>query len=617
MTKEYSSPSTSPLSTPRSRAVVALLDKTRSKLGRHRNGQRKISEIVQENNALISGILGLNSEESERGGAGELSVSRSASAPVDGEVVEKLQAELQGKIQELEQSLQEQTAENLGLEKKVSRITGEAHFFEKQYDKLLSYLSEDELRVIQKGTFEVEIDRLGSEIANLNAKNMSLSERLEDFERNIQFSIEPRGSKHSRESWIANIMKASELDYIRTLSEPSASTSGPRPSAAFGKKSVNGCNFLLDPDQAGAELQRLKDALAEMGKKVLIVEKARDSAYQEIDYVDVKTKKIYSQVSLAKEKLENIKTFQKKLQELSKENHQENILTRKRVSYSEFYKDKAKYYVPQFDSNIENVVKATTTFSALPDEALGKERDEPFEEAVAQESVEEPAMMEEELSDKVSTGDNAGVNQPEMKREEEEEEEEGGEGGEDVSSKSEDRSGPPPEVGEQSPSPPPIQELSQENVEEKSSPSSNPREMQTQTPSAQEREWKDNLVSPSASDSLAVSSSTQNTEGGIQTPNSVSPSTFPVKDTPVDQEAEEDSTLDFPSPTVADPLTNQVDKINQRLFEIKKRKALAYRDLSTATLRILAEESLEEKDLHKKLKKLQKKRGRRYIYPLY
>ena len=93
MTKEYSSPSTSPLSTPRSRAVVALLDKTRSKLGRHRNGQRKISEIVQENNALISGILGLNSEESERGGAGELSVSRSASAPVDGEVVEKLQAE--------------------------------------------------------------------------------------------------------------------------------------------------------------------------------------------------------------------------------------------------------------------------------------------------------------------------------------------------------------------------------------------------------------------------------------------------------------------------------------------------------------------------------------------
>ena len=52
MTQEYS-----PLRSPRSRSVVAMVERARQ--GKHRGGQRKVQRIVEENNRLIRTILGL------------------------------------------------------------------------------------------------------------------------------------------------------------------------------------------------------------------------------------------------------------------------------------------------------------------------------------------------------------------------------------------------------------------------------------------------------------------------------------------------------------------------------------------------------------------------------
>ena len=65
-----------------------------------------------------------------------------------------------------------------------------------------------------------------------------------------------------------------------------------------------------------------------------------------------------------------------------------------------------------------------------------------------------------------------------------------------------------------------------------------------------------------------------------------------------------------PSAAPKAPATEE-ERIHARLFEIRRRKALALRDLSTGTLRELAEEALEEKDLYKRLKRLSGGGGRR------
>ena len=88
----------------------------------------------------------------------------------------------------------------------------------------------------------------------------------------------------------------------------------------------------------------------------------------------------------------------------------------------------------------------------------------------------------------------------------------------------------------------------------------------------------------------------------------------PVRESKVqsrlDFAAHDDPMAAAPSAAPKAPATEE-ERIHARLFEIRRRKALALRDLSTGTLRELAEEALEEKDLYKRLKRLSGGGGRR------
>ena len=80
-----------------------------------------------------------------------------------------------------------------------------------------------------------------------------------------------------------------------------ATTSGrsDRPGALAGAREGS-CVFVLEPARAEMELARLREALNDLGRKVLVVEKARDAAYLENDYIDVKIRKVNGQSELAK-----------------------------------------------------------------------------------------------------------------------------------------------------------------------------------------------------------------------------------------------------------------------------------------------------------------------------
>ena len=73
---------------------------------------------------------------------------------------------------------------------------------------------------------------------------------------------------------------------------------------------------MLSPTAAAVKLASLREKLDELGRKVLIVEKARDSGYQENDYISIKIKKVNGQTDLADEKLAQIKQFKKKIEEM-------------------------------------------------------------------------------------------------------------------------------------------------------------------------------------------------------------------------------------------------------------------------------------------------------------
>lgn len=590
----------SPLSTPRSRAVVALLDK--SKFSKHRTGQRKISEIVNENNALIKNILGLKLETESEDGPGPSSKEDESAVGLEG-----LGNDLTKEIERLEKKVQEQTAENIGLQRKVTRTTDEAKFFNTQCDKLLSYLSEDEVRNLRKVLFESEIERLGSEVAKLNEKNKELTERLQDKEKGIESSIEPRGLKHSRERWVENIMKAAELDYIQALGQHAPSTSQTSGSEATSMVSENGCHFMLNPTAAALEIARLQEKLDEMGRKVLIVEKARDSGYQENDYIDCKIKKVIDQTKLANEKLEQIKTFQRKLEELSKVQHQENILTAKRKSYSAFHKDKAKYYVPQFRLNIDQMVEQTSQLNPL---AQGVEEDRrreveegamgAEEDGVASapsESVLHPKEEEEEkkiLAQNAPAESTAADNEKKLQEEPKTKTDNKDDHVEEGQTEKEGDNAPAEPVLEESV--PPIEEKKVEEiqVEQVDTPVTTPEKLESNTFAATESR------PPPVPESSAIRMEAATvTEMGTQTPVS-----NPILDYANDG-------LQTPRSTSAKSARmTELQKIDKRLHEIKVRKSQAYRDLSTKTLRILAEEALEEKDLLKRRKKLQAKRRR-------
>ncbi|QDZ18562.1 hypothetical protein HOP50_02g10660 [Chloropicon primus] len=580
VSKEYS-----PLSTPRSRSVMALLEK--SKHGKHRNGQRKVNAIVEENNALIRGILGLEDRDSGDEG-GEATPTPSRGAGVD-------EVELLGEIKRLEEKLKEQTAENIGLEKKVSKISQDATYFRAQSDKLLSYLSEDELRVLRKHLFEVEVDRLGAEAETLNSKNKELCTKLEGFERDLEFFIEPRDKRQSREKWIRNITKAAEIDYERAVGSSGASTSekgrGLGGHGTKGRGAESGCNFLLTPEKAARELMRLRKALDDMGKKVLVVENARDSAYLEVDYIDVKIKKVNDQANLAQEKLESIKTFQRKMEELTLVEHQDNILTNKRVSFAEFYKDKVKDYRDEFSSKIDTAVKEAKSFLS------------PL-------LFEPPQSREDPLGDKEEHGDGAAAEG------EEETEPPSTEALGANSQKAEDViPSPAPET------PNPLKRLETgvesgaEAVEEEVVYSNNPKEggagegerdPEAKTPLASTTSKLGAPAPDSTNTKLVFESATKYSEMGTQTPEAQLPASK-LDFTPKNSSDEDEVARARLGPRKQ----TEAERIEERLFEIRKRKALAYRDLSTGTLRALAEEALEEKKLLKRLKKIKRKSRRR------
>ena len=312
------------------------------------------------------------------------------------------------------------------------------------------------------------------------------------------------------------------------------------------------------------------------------MEKARDSAYQETDYMRIKIKKVRDQEKLAFEKLDKIKTFQRQMEEVSRVDQQTNILSRKRVSYAEFYEDKAKYYKPDFASKIDHVVEEAT---ALPVPAEAEDGEDGEEEPLPTAQGTKSGEGEEEGSGKTLSDSKDG-------------EGEGPDPATDVSGSDEARqpTQPDPELppapqsrgGMTPPDLPRIEEDEEDEEEIASNHSGTNEDDPVEAPPAE--------TPPAA----PLSAASQNhAEIGTQTPEALVPK------------------LDFSDiavrPSDPRPLSgglSQVERINQRLFEIKKRKALAYRDLSTATLRSLAEEALEEKELYKKLKKLNK-RGRR------
>lgn len=593
----------SPLSTPRSRAVVALLDKSR--FSKHRSGQRKVSEIVEENNDLIKSILGLKVAE-----GGDIEASPEKGGP-GGDYLER--AELKaGEVKQLEKKLQEQVAENLGLQRKLRRITKDAKYFRTQHERLLSYLKEDELRSLQTHLFESEIERLGAQVAKLNESNMRLSEKLEGHEKSIEYSIEPRGLKHSREKWVENITKAAELDYVRALGSHPPSTSARKGGGGRGGGGVteNGCHFMLSPTAAAVKLASLREKLDELGRKVLIVEKARDSGYQENDYISIKIKKVNGQTDLADEKLAQIKQFKKKIEEISKVHHQDNILVPKRESYAHYLKDEAKYYVPPFASAIDEAVEGTTTAmlnlsDSFPSEAASANMNSDDEENDRTEEGSSTQKAKEEEESNLAeneTGSDSLVG-----------------GGDGESAK------PKPETGDptprQSPKLDPVLEEEgptqkdkeeEEEAEEEDFSSKTPEKLHANAFAQNQDDLKKTFSSATSPPEPPAEGSQEEEEGddddgevnrfleiSTQTPPASPTSVNPILDL-ADQLAREEESLSQPS-----RLTAEMERVNQRLFAIKKRKALAYRDLTTKTLRSLAEEALEEKELLKRLKKLQ------------
>ncbi|WZN63095.1 hypothetical protein HKI87_07g46400 [Chloropicon roscoffensis] len=558
MTQEYS-----PLRSPRSRSVVAMVERARQ--GKHRGGQRKVSEIVEENNRLIRTILGLPEPGEEQTVAAGVKASPATDPGAEAALAEE--------VRSLEAELSKAAEENLGLERELETKTSDARHYERLSDKLLSYLTEDEHRSVRKHPFAMEIERLGDEVAAIATENESLCRELDGFERDLEHELEPRGERTSRERWVQKIARAAEIDYGRVLGGSGATTSGrsDRPGALAGAREGS-CVFVLEPARAEMELARLREALNDLGRKVLVVEKARDAAYLENDYIDVKIRKVNGQSELAREKLEAIRVFQKKLEEMQQPKHEENVLRQRRErAGSELLVDRARQYKPEFEEQVDAAVaQARSVLSPLlhgGPEVAGREG--PDEE-------EEDRAKEEE-----GGGERRGR-------------------GESVLSPLLSDPPEPPVAGTPVAEEPPPTLASPEDLAEEAVLSNDPKG-ETGRPTADEG---DATPAPDLPFESSSATKARSLEMGTQTP--VGESKVQSR---LDFAAHDDNMAAAPSAAPKAPATEE-ERIHARLFEIRRRKALALRDLSTGTLRELAEEALEEKDLYKRLKRLSGGGGR-------
>ena len=203
--------------------------------------------------------------------------------------------------------LRERIAQNVELENGLGQCRKSAEFFRAQCDRLQEHRVDmrggapaagpgaesdgDAGFAVDVDSLRRDVDALAERLRVLNDENKGKTAKLRAFERDLERSFEPRRGAEDREAWLRGILKHAGLDAAsgKARSSGSASASAASASGASGARGASA--FLLDAAQSADEMARLRTALDGVGRRLIITESARAASLCQAEHLNVRLKK--------------------------------------------------------------------------------------------------------------------------------------------------------------------------------------------------------------------------------------------------------------------------------------------------------------------------------------